>query len=157
MDAENATCVAAMRPNLLTETSGITQVANGQRLRGNPLIPVEGSNRLLWCGNQVFLIYHITLLLLLAALSYDLERTGKAIACYIIPYINGMSIEFWKDSTEHIPFRAPVKTWTEHTQLPKLLKRNKPKKREKDTTPTDFFELFIPLVQDINLHCRALC
>ena len=44
MDAENATCVTAMRPDLLTETCGITQVANGQRLSGDPLIAVEGSN-----------------------------------------------------------------------------------------------------------------
>lgn len=88
MDAENATRVTAMRPDLLTETRGITQVANGQQLSGDPLIAVEGSNWLFRGGDQVFLIHHIPLLLLLASLAYDLKRRGTAAACYVTPYVH---------------------------------------------------------------------
>lgn len=64
--SEDAPSVTAMRANFLSEAGGHASIADGQLLWFQPLVPQEGSDRLLRGGNQVLLIHSVVIGLLAA-------------------------------------------------------------------------------------------
>lgn len=75
VDAEDAAGVSAVRANLLAEAGGQPRVFDGQILRLQPLVPVQGCDGLLRGGDEVLLVDG-AVLRLLAALANHLGSRG---------------------------------------------------------------------------------
>ena len=76
VDPEDAPGVPAVGAHFLSKAGGVTQVLDGQTLRGNPLVSVVGGNWLLGSRDQVFLINGV-LISLLTAFSNNLSKKKK--------------------------------------------------------------------------------
>ena len=73
MHPEDAPGVAAVRSDLLAEAGGQSGVLDGQRGLGDPLVAVEGRDRLLRGGDQILLVHGLVVRLLTGLAGHLLE------------------------------------------------------------------------------------
>ncbi len=78
MNPEDSSRVSSVRSNFLSEAWGEACVLDGQRGLADPLFAMEGGDRLLGGGDQVFLIQRFVVRLF-AAFSGDLRKLKYSI------------------------------------------------------------------------------
>ena len=74
MHSEDASGVAAVRSDLLSEAGGESGVLDGQDRLGDPLVAVEGRDRLLGGGDQVLLVDRLVVRLFAGLASHLLRK-----------------------------------------------------------------------------------